>query len=53
MTRAYRELVFMSRKKNSHREQITIDVMKSKCYQMEIKSRGGAKVANALSLLEY
>ena len=53
MTKAYRELVFLSRKKNSHREQLIIDVIKSKCYKLEIMSRGGAKVANASSLLEY
>ena len=53
MTKVYRELVLLSRKKYSHREQLMIEIMKTKCYKLEIRSRGGAKVSNSLGLLEY
>ena len=50
-THVFRELIFTSRKNNSHREQLCLDILKSKCYRIENQSRGGAKVVNALDAI--
>jgi hypothetical protein len=52
-TFVFRELLFCSRKNNSHRNQLALEILKSKCYRMESQSRGGTKVLSALDVLSY
>ena len=43
----------MSRKNNSHRQLLFIEILKSKCYNMEVLSRGGAKMINSEDLTNF
>lgn len=53
IAKLFTQAVLMSRKKNSHREEIILDILKRKCYSLEVESRGSTKMANSLLLLEY
>jgi hypothetical protein len=52
-TYVFRELIFQSRKNYSHRKQLLIEILKVKCYELESKSRGGAKMTNTEDLLKF
>jgi hypothetical protein len=41
--RAFRELILLSRKNNSHRTQLEIEILKSKCSGLEAINRGGTR----------
>lgn len=51
ISKTFKDAVIILRRKNSHRDELTIKILKNKCFHLERESRGSIKTANSLLLL--
>lgn len=53
ISKAFKYAVLLERRKNSHRDQLAIDIIKNKCYEQDKLSGYSTKTADSLQLLNY